>query len=168
MECMLLCQSWSLLAFSITILLLCCDWMSQQQDGLPHLSKSLVLLREQVCFVAFWDEVTLKVMADTEGITPDQLTQKVGIWRVVLVKNLPFVDQRRNGKIPKVCQHSSLCHFNVALQLLLQQALELDLQKNEPFTKLDADSASSAASQCPLFHLGRFQIPVSERSFGCA
>lgn len=27
----------------------------------------------------------------------------IGKWRIVLVRNLPFSDQRLNGKIPKAC-----------------------------------------------------------------
>ena len=32
----------------------------------------------------------------------DPETKMFGLWRVVVVNNLPFSDQRRNGKIPKV------------------------------------------------------------------
>lgn len=55
----------------------------------------------QVCYVAFWDDITLNAQ-QAEGVSPDPVTGHVGVWRVVLVKNLPFLDQRRNGKIPKV------------------------------------------------------------------
>ncbi|KAF6136126.1 hypothetical protein GIB67_043278 [Kingdonia uniflora] len=31
--------------------------------------------------------------------------KKVGIWRVVIVRNLPYKDARRNGKVPKLLLH---------------------------------------------------------------
>ncbi|CAM6100188.1 unnamed protein product [Calypogeia fissa] len=58
----------------------------------------------QVCYVAFWDDVTLELQA-AKGQEPDRQTRQVGFWRVVVVKNLPFSDQRRNGKIPKLLNH---------------------------------------------------------------
>lgn len=55
----------------------------------------------QVCFVAFWDEITLASQeADGHKVGDDHY---IGKWRIILVKDLPFRDQRLNGKIPKVC-----------------------------------------------------------------
>lgn len=54
----------------------------------------------QVCYVAFWDEITLAAQeAAGHKIGKDNF---IGHWRIVLVRNLPFRDQRLNGKIPKV------------------------------------------------------------------
>ncbi|KAL3693344.1 hypothetical protein R1sor_006995 [Riccia sorocarpa] len=58
----------------------------------------------KVCYVALWDEITLKTQTD-RGKAPDPVTRKVGLWRIVIVHNLPFSDQRRNGKIPKMLNH---------------------------------------------------------------
>ncbi|KAK3149216.1 hypothetical protein QOZ80_3AG0214460 [Eleusine coracana subsp. coracana] len=57
----------------------------------------------KVCYVAFWDEVT-RVAQEEEGkkIGKDLM---VGLWRIILVSNLPFSDQRLNGKIPKLISH---------------------------------------------------------------
>jgi hypothetical protein len=54
----------------------------------------------QVCYVAFWDEITLAAQ-ESQGhrIGEDHF---IGKWRVVVVRDLPFADQRLNGKIPKV------------------------------------------------------------------
>jgi hypothetical protein len=50
--------------------------------------------------VAFWDEVTLSTQeAEGKVIGDDSM---IGRWRIIVVKSLPFVDQRLNGKIPKV------------------------------------------------------------------
>ncbi|GLU04377.1 hypothetical protein SLE2022_215270 [Rubroshorea leprosula] len=58
---------------------------------------------QKVCYVAFWDEVTLAAQ-ELEGtkIGEDGF---IGKWRVVVVRDLPFVDQRLNGKIPKMLPH---------------------------------------------------------------
>ncbi|KAH9327162.1 hypothetical protein KI387_007340, partial [Taxus chinensis] len=53
----------------------------------------------KVCYVAFWDEVTL-LAQEKEGKVPSE-NRTIGLWRIVVVHNLPFTDQRLNGKIPK-------------------------------------------------------------------
>lgn len=54
----------------------------------------------QVCYVAFWDETTLAAQEPAgHKIGEDGV---IGKWRIVVVRNLPFSDQRLNGKIPKV------------------------------------------------------------------
>lgn len=54
----------------------------------------------QVCYVAFWDEVTVSTQESAEHkIGEDGF---IGKWRIVVVRDLPFADQRLNGKIPKV------------------------------------------------------------------
>ncbi|XP_007017434.2 PREDICTED: uncharacterized protein LOC18591320 [Theobroma cacao] len=58
---------------------------------------------KKVCYVAFWDEITLSAQ-ESQGnkIGEDGF---IGKWRIVIVQNLPFVDQRLNGKIPKMLPH---------------------------------------------------------------
>lgn len=65
-----------------------------------HNSYALCTIWIQVCYVAFWDEVT-RAAQESEGhnIGDDGF---IGKWRIVVVKDLPFTDQRLNGKIPKV------------------------------------------------------------------
>ncbi|CAL4944586.1 unnamed protein product [Urochloa decumbens] len=57
----------------------------------------------KVCYVAFWDEVT-RAAQEEEGkkIGEDNM---IGLWRIILVSDLPFSDQRLNGKIPKLISH---------------------------------------------------------------
>ncbi|KAF9609401.1 hypothetical protein IFM89_015742 [Coptis chinensis] len=57
----------------------------------------------KVCYVAFWDDITL-ASQETNGkrIGEDHM---IGKWRIVVVKDLPFTDQRLNGKIPKMLSH---------------------------------------------------------------
>ncbi|CAN1163797.1 Probable hexosyltransferase MUCI70 [Linum perenne] len=58
---------------------------------------------QKVCYVAFWDDVTLAAQ-ETAGHTIGE-DNLIGKWRIVLVEDLPFVDQRLNGKIPKMLGH---------------------------------------------------------------
>ncbi|PKI35089.1 hypothetical protein CRG98_044529, partial [Punica granatum] len=53
----------------------------------------------KVCYVAFWDTITLATQ-ESEGhkVGEDRF---IGKWRIVVVNDLPFTDQRLNGKIPK-------------------------------------------------------------------
>ncbi|KAL9245492.1 hypothetical protein vseg_019138 [Gypsophila vaccaria] len=61
------------------------------------------LSRKNVCFVMFMDETTLQTLS-SEGQMPDRMGY-IGLWKVVVVKNLPFTDMRRVGKIPKLLSH---------------------------------------------------------------
>lgn len=56
-----------------------------------------------VCFVMFVDEETLVKLA-SEGHVRDE-KGFIGLWRMVVVKNLPFKDMRRTGKVPKFLSH---------------------------------------------------------------
>ncbi|CAN8253438.1 unnamed protein product [Cochlearia groenlandica] len=58
---------------------------------------------KKVCYVAFWDEVTVAAQEE-EGHKIGE-NGYIGTWRIVVVKDLPFMDQRLNGKIPKMLSH---------------------------------------------------------------
>lgn len=58
--------------------------------------------RQSVCFFMFVDEETRQHMG---GVSTGKKLMKNGLWRVVLVHNLPYTDARRNGKIPKLLLH---------------------------------------------------------------
>nr|CAD1819518.1 unnamed protein product [Ananas comosus var. bracteatus] len=57
----------------------------------------------KVCYVAFWDEIT-RTAQEAEGKQIGE-NHMIGRWRIVIVKDLPFSDQRLNGKIPKMLGH---------------------------------------------------------------
>lgn len=59
--------------------------------------------RKNVCFVMFVDEVTLQTLT-SEGSMLDTMGF-IGLWKIVVVKNLPYDDMRRVGKIPKFLPH---------------------------------------------------------------
>ncbi|XP_074571751.1 putative hexosyltransferase MUCI70 [Curcuma longa] len=58
---------------------------------------------EKVCYVAFWDEITLSSQEKKGKVIAED--HMIGNWRIVVVKDLPFSDQRLNGKIPKMLSH---------------------------------------------------------------
>ncbi|KAH7287860.1 hypothetical protein KP509_31G000500 [Ceratopteris richardii] len=57
----------------------------------------------KVCYVAFWDKITVEAQS-LKGRVQDE-RKKIGHWRIIVVNNLPFSDQRLNGKIPKMLGH---------------------------------------------------------------
>ena len=59
--------------------------------------------RKKVCFVMFIDEITLQMLS-SEGQTPDSMGF-IGLWKIVVIKNMPYSDMRRVGKIPKLLSH---------------------------------------------------------------
>ncbi|KAK4429119.1 hypothetical protein Salat_1212100 [Sesamum alatum] len=58
---------------------------------------------QKVCYVAFWDEITLATQ-EAQGNKVDE-NHFIGKWRIIIVRDLPFRDQRLNGKIPKMLPH---------------------------------------------------------------
>ncbi|XP_051129046.1 probable hexosyltransferase MUCI70 [Andrographis paniculata] len=58
--------------------------------------------KAKVCFHMFVDEETAAFLQNSSEIGNDK---KVGLWRIVVVRNLPYSDPRRNGKIPKLLLH---------------------------------------------------------------
>ncbi|GFY86129.1 DNA-directed RNA polymerase subunit beta [Actinidia rufa] len=68
---------------------------------------------KKVCYVAFWDEITLAAQ-EAEGRRIGE-NQFIGKWRIVIVRNLPFRDQRLNGKIPKMLSHRLFPHARYSI-----------------------------------------------------
>ncbi|KAI4981960.1 hypothetical protein ZWY2020_022452 [Hordeum vulgare] len=69
----------------------------------PTKSKIGSYSKKNVCFIMFLDELTLTTLS-SEGHIPDE-NGSVGLWRIVVVKNLPYKDMRRAGKVPKLLAH---------------------------------------------------------------
>ncbi|XP_024365499.1 probable hexosyltransferase MUCI70 isoform X2 [Physcomitrium patens] len=59
--------------------------------------------KARVCFVMFVDQKSLDAIKQ-DGQTPND-KGILGLWKIVLIKNLPYQDGRRNGKIPKLLTH---------------------------------------------------------------
>jgi len=63
----------------------------QQPENISKFSK------DTVCFFMFLDEETEAAIKNSTTIGH---TKRIGLWRVVVVRNLPFTDARLNGKVP--------------------------------------------------------------------
>ncbi|PHT90348.1 hypothetical protein T459_05461 [Capsicum annuum] len=59
------------------------------------------------------------VRAPSEGKMPDSMGF-VGLWKIVVVKNLPFSDLRRVGKIPNLLSHRLFTSASISFMLRLQ------------------------------------------------
>ncbi|XP_024018001.1 uncharacterized protein LOC21389952 isoform X1 [Morus notabilis] len=59
--------------------------------------------KKHACFIMFVDEQTLSNLS-SEGSVPDD-GGNIGLWRIVVVRNFPYKDMRRTGKVPKFLSH---------------------------------------------------------------
>ncbi|KAK1403663.1 Transmembrane protein [Heracleum sosnowskyi] len=82
------------------------------------------LSRKNVCFVMFMDEITLRTLS-SEGHRPDTMGF-IGLWKIVMVKNLPYSDMRRVGKIPKFLSHRLFPSARYSIWLDSKLRLQLD------------------------------------------
>ncbi|BAT73642.1 hypothetical protein VIGAN_01115100 [Vigna angularis var. angularis] len=78
-------------------------------DGydLPHEPSHISFSsRKLFCFLMVVDEVSLKFMRENGTVKEDSSGGKwVGIWRIILLKDPPYDEPRRNGKVPKILTH---------------------------------------------------------------
>ncbi|XP_011038141.1 PREDICTED: uncharacterized protein LOC105135119 [Populus euphratica] len=82
------------------------------------------LSRKNVCFVMFMDEVTFQTLT-SEGLIPDR-AGFVGLWKIVVVKNLPYNDMRRVGKVPKLLPHRLFPSARYSIWLDSKLRLQVD------------------------------------------
>lgn len=80
-----------------------CIFGSSDDIRSPRGNKLTGSFKKEVCFVMFVDQHTLDVIRQ-EGQELDERGY-VGLWRVVVVRNMPYSDARRIGKIPKFLSH---------------------------------------------------------------
>ncbi|KAL4197783.1 hypothetical protein AMTRI_Chr04g252860 [Amborella trichopoda] len=59
--------------------------------------------KKNVCFVMFVDEETFEELYLEGDVVNDE--GYLGLWKVVVVKNLPYTDKRKAGKVAKLLQH---------------------------------------------------------------
>ncbi|KFK45142.1 hypothetical protein AALP_AA1G349100 [Arabis alpina] len=82
------------------------------------------LSRKNVCFIMFVDEITMQTLS-AEGHAPDR-AGFIGLWKLVVVKNLPYADMRRVGKIPKLLPHRLFPSARYSIWLDSKLRLQLD------------------------------------------
>ncbi|KAK6938757.1 Protein of unknown function DUF616 [Dillenia turbinata] len=68
---------------------------------------------KKVCYVAFWDEITLSIQESGGNKVGED--HYIGNWRKIVVRELPFSDQRLNGKIPKMLAHRLFPHARYSI-----------------------------------------------------
>ena len=62
----------------------------QQPKNIGHEAK------KHIPFFMFIDEETEMYMKNTSILGS---SKKVGLWRIIVIRNLPYADSRRNGKV---------------------------------------------------------------------
>ncbi|XP_065877982.1 probable hexosyltransferase MUCI70 isoform X2 [Euphorbia lathyris] len=118
----------------------------QQPSNISEYSK------KTVCFFMFVDEETEEYLKQKSGLDGDR---KVGIWRVVVVHNLPYKDGRRNGKVPKLLSHRIFP--NARYSLWVDGKLELVV---DPYQILERHLWRKNASLAISRHYRRFDVFV--------
>ncbi|KAL2944291.1 Protein FAM83H [Bienertia sinuspersici] len=58
--------------------------------------------QRHVPFYMFIDEETENYMRNKSVLNSNKM---VGLWRIIVVRNIPYSDSRRNGKVPKLLLH---------------------------------------------------------------
>ncbi|PIM97496.1 hypothetical protein CDL12_30034 [Handroanthus impetiginosus] len=106
--------------------------------------------KRSVCFHMFLDHETETFLRNSSELGSDK---KVGLWRIIVVRNLPYSDPRRNGKVPKLLLHRLFPNAQYSLWVDAKLELLVDpIQILERF--LWRQNASFAISR----HYKRFDV----------
>uniref|UniRef100_A0ACD5T880 Uncharacterized protein n=1 Tax=Avena sativa TaxID=4498 RepID=A0ACD5T880_AVESA len=92
-------------------------------DMIQHPRNVSDLSKANACFYMFVDEETMAYVKNSSSLYKDN---KVGLWRLVVVRNLPYEDPRRTGKIPKLLLHRLFpnVRFSVWIDAKLQLVVD--------------------------------------------
>ncbi|KAF7151023.1 hypothetical protein RHSIM_Rhsim02G0130400 [Rhododendron simsii] len=108
--------------------------------------------KENVCFFMFVDEETELFLRNSSQLDNNK---KLGLWRTVVVHNLPYTDPRRTGKIPKLLLHRLFP--NVRFSLWIDGKLQLVV---DPYQILERFLWRKNASFAISRHYKRFDVFV--------
>ncbi|CAN6465288.1 unnamed protein product [Victoria cruziana] len=108
--------------------------------------------KRDVCFFMFVDEETMSFINKTNALDS---TRRLGLWRVVLVNNLPYTDARRTGKVPKLLLHRLFP--NVRFSIWIDGKLEL---VKDPYQILERFLWRTNATFAISRHYRRFDVFV--------
>lgn len=108
--------------------------------------------KENVCFYMFVDEETEAYMKNSSALDD---RKKVGLWRIIVVRNLPYVDARRNGKVPKLLLHRIFP--NAQFSIWIDGKLELVV---DPYQILERFLWRKNATLAISRHYRRFDVFV--------
>ncbi|KAF7820066.1 transmembrane protein [Senna tora] len=106
------------------IAVISCIFGNSDRLRVPATKTVTRISRKNVCFVMFIDEVTMKTLL-SDGHVPDRMGF-IGFWKLVVVKNLPYDDMRRVGKIPKLLPHRLFPSARYTIWLDSKLRLQLD------------------------------------------
>ncbi|XP_011027825.1 PREDICTED: uncharacterized protein LOC105128029 isoform X1 [Populus euphratica] len=116
----------------------------QQPHNISEYSKNTV------CFFMFVDEETEAYLKNNSGLDD---SRKIGLWRIVVVHNLPYADGRRNGKVPKLLSHRMFP--NARFSLWIDGKLELIV---DPYQILERHLWRKNATFAISRHYRRFDV----------
>ncbi|KAK1412308.1 hypothetical protein QVD17_33454 [Tagetes erecta] len=108
--------------------------------------------KKNVCFFMFVDVETANYLRNSSDIDD---SNRIGLWRIVVVHNLPYTDPRRNGKVPKLLLHRLFP--NVRYSLWVDGKLELVV---DPYQILERFLWRKNASFAISRHYKRFDVFV--------
>ncbi|KAJ0836581.1 hypothetical protein HanRHA438_Chr16g0768581 [Helianthus annuus] len=108
--------------------------------------------KKDVCFFMFIDEETASFLRNSGDLDS---SKRIGLWRIVVVHNLPYTDPRRNGKVPKLLLHRLFP--NVRYSLWVDGKLELVV---DPYQILERFLWRKNASFAISRHYKRFDVFV--------
>ncbi|XP_057484776.1 probable hexosyltransferase MUCI70 isoform X1 [Actinidia eriantha] len=80
--------------------------------------------KKNVCFVMFVDEQTLLRLSADRNV-PDERGY-IGLWRIVIVRSLPYKDMRKTGKVPKFLSHRLFPSSRYSIWLDSKMRLQTD------------------------------------------
>lgn len=106
--------------------------------------------RKNVPFYMFIDEETEAYMRNSSVLDS---SKRVGLWRIILVHNIPYTDARRNGKIPKLLLHRIFP--NVRFSIWIDGKLQLLV---DPYQVLERFLWRQNASLAISRHYRRFDV----------
>ncbi|XP_031248707.1 uncharacterized protein LOC116106480 isoform X2 [Pistacia vera] len=108
--------------------------------------------RKTVCFFMFVDEETEAYLKANSGLDSSKM---MGIWRIVVIHNIPYMDARRTGKIPKLLPHRLFP--NARFSLWIDGKLELVV---DPYQILERHLWRKNATFSISRHYKRFDVFV--------
>ncbi|XP_038685520.1 uncharacterized protein LOC119985326 [Tripterygium wilfordii] len=106
--------------------------------------------RENIPFYMFIDEQTEASMKNTSALDS---SMRVGLWRIIVVRNLPYTDARRNGKVPKLLLHRIFP--NVRYSIWIDGKLQLVV---DPYQVVERFLCRQHATFAISIHYIRFDV----------
>lgn len=119
-------------------------------DIIQHPKNISAIARKNVPFYMFIDEETEAYMKNS-SILGD--SKRFGLWRIIVVHNIPYSDARRNGKVPKLLLHRIFP--NVRYSIWIDGKLQLVV---DPYQLLERFLWRQNASFAISKHYKRFDV----------